>query len=95
MRKQPLAQEGFDETTCTLNNGAPVQDHLGPPYFADLRPFAGVLVYDLAAWRNAEHSYTDQLFEWTRKNGEDRLYTLGSQPPFNLVVSRPLPMIPR
>lgn len=47
-----------------------------------------MLVYDLRAWREASPSYTDQLFEWTHKNSEDKLYTLGSQPPFNLVVSR-------
>ena len=47
----------------------------------------GVLVYDLQVWRDAVPSYTDQLFDWTHKNSEDKLYTLGSQPPFNLVVS--------
>lgn len=47
----------------------------------------GVIVYDLAAWRSSERSYTDELFEWSRKNSEDKLYSLGSQPPFNLVVS--------
>ncbi|ORY69442.1 glycosyl transferase family 64 domain-domain-containing protein [Leucosporidium creatinivorum] len=46
----------------------------------------GVLVYDLQAWRTASPSFTDELFEWTRKNTEDKLYTLGSQPPFNLVL---------
>lgn len=44
-------------------------------------------MYDLRAWRAAASpSYTNQLFEWTRLNGEDKLYNLGSQPPFNLVV---------
>lgn len=43
-------------------------------------------MYDLRDWREASPSYTEELFEWTRLNGEDKLYELGSQPPFNLVV---------
>ncbi|KAL8281042.1 hypothetical protein RQP46_006721 [Phenoliferia psychrophenolica] len=48
----------------------------------------GVLVYDLGAWRSSSPSFTDQLFHWTRLNSEDKLYSLGSQPPFNLVFYR-------
>ncbi|GAA6004439.1 uncharacterized protein JCM10292_007068 [Rhodotorula paludigena] len=48
----------------------------------------GVLVYDLKAWREHKPSYTDQLFEWTHHNAVDQLYSLGSQPPFNLVFYR-------
>lgn len=47
-------------------------------------------MYDLHAWRTSSPSFTDELFEWTRLNGEDQLYSLGSQPPFNLVVSGPV-----
>lgn len=49
----------------------------------------GLLVYDLSAWREkSSPSYTDELFEWTRRNSLDKLYSLGSQPPFNLVFYR-------
>lgn len=48
----------------------------------------GVLVYDLEMWRSSFPSYSNELFEWTLLNSEDKLYSLGSQPPFNLVVSR-------
>lgn len=44
-------------------------------------------MYDLDQWRASDPSYSDQLFEWTQMNSEDQLYSLGSQPPFNLVVS--------
>lgn len=47
-------------------------------------------MYDLEAWRTSSPSFRDQLFHWTRLNSEDKLYSLGSQPPFNLVV-RPFP----
>ncbi|KAM0755306.1 nucleotide-diphospho-sugar transferase [Meredithblackwellia eburnea MCA 4105] len=46
----------------------------------------GVLVYDLPSWRTSNPSFADQLFHWTKLNNEDMLYSLGSQPPFNLVV---------
>ena len=46
----------------------------------------GVIVYDLAAWRAAWPSYTDLLFDWSIANSATKLYSLGSQPPFNLVV---------
>ncbi|KAM0751235.1 nucleotide-diphospho-sugar transferase [Meredithblackwellia eburnea MCA 4105] len=48
----------------------------------------GVLVYDMKAWRTSSPSFSNQLFEWTRLNNQDRLYSLGSQPPFNLVFYR-------
>ena len=44
-------------------------------------------MYDLEAWRTSSPSFRDQLFHWTRLNSKDKLYSLGSQPPFNLVVS--------
>ena len=47
----------------------------------------GVIVYDLVAWRAASPSYTDLLFDWSIANSATKLYSLGSQPPFNLVVS--------
>ena len=46
----------------------------------------GVIVYDLDVWRSASPSYTDLLFDWTAANSASKLYSLGSQPPFNLVV---------
>lgn len=70
LSKSALKDGNWDEATCTLNNG--------------------VLLYNLTAWRSSglENgvSYTDQLFSWSIKNSEDKLYNLGSQPPFNLVV---------
>ncbi|KAM0754820.1 nucleotide-diphospho-sugar transferase [Meredithblackwellia eburnea MCA 4105] len=48
----------------------------------------GVLVYDMKSWRASSPSFSNQLFEWTRLNNLDRLYSLGSQPPFNLVFYR-------
>jgi len=87
MNKQPLIDGKFDHDTCTLNNGQPAPLFLvGAHLILPPHP-PGVLVYDLEAWRTASPSYTNELFEWTHKNTEDKLYTLGSQPPFNLVVS--------
>lgn len=72
MGKDHLVQGGYDHDTCTLNNG--------------------VLVYDLEMWRqradSEETSYTDELFMWSQRNSADQLYSLGSQPPFNLVFYR-------
>ena len=45
----------------------------------------GVLMYDLDAWRVPGVNYTDELLSWTALNKKRRLYSLGSQPPFNLV----------
>lgn len=66
-----------------------VIDAFGPLSWkpADMSCVVGVLIYDLDLWRWSLPSYTDQLFEWTRMNSVDQLYSLGSQPPFNLVVS--------
>ena len=43
----------------------------------------GVMLYDLAAWR--DKGYHKQLVVWTELNAKRPLYSLGSQPPFNLV----------
>ena len=87
MGKAPLKENPlmFDHDSCTLNNGTRLQVQRAEQR-ADQFP-AGVLVYDLKAWRTSSPSYTDELFRWTKLNSEDKLYSLGSQPPFNLVVS--------
>lgn len=43
----------------------------------------GVMLYDLEEWR--ANGYHKQLVVWTELNAKKPLYTLGSQPPFNLV----------
>ncbi|KEI39460.1 glycosyltransferase family 64 protein [Mixia osmundae IAM 14324] len=46
----------------------------------------GVLLYDLTQWRDGR--FAKELFGWTSANADTKLYSLGSQPPFNLVFYR-------
>ena len=47
----------------------------------------GVMLYDLDAWR-ANPTYQSELVRWTELNAHTPVYSLGSQPPFNLVFYR-------
>lgn len=58
----------------------------------------GVMVLDLAAWRRDKanvggssgrgRDYSAELQRWVELNDRSQLYSLGSQPPFNLVFYR-------
>lgn len=48
----------------------------------------GVLLYNLKLWRQASPPLVDELLQWTTLNLNVPLYSLGSQPPFNLVFYR-------
>ena len=45
---------------------------------------AGVFIFNLHAW--AEHNLTAEVEHWIRANNQEKLYSLGSQPPLTLAI---------